>query len=96
MCTTNLCIGFYLLTFCVIGWFGALALIMIKSSKEQGNSYVLDPLGCWVNSELLNPINCFSSEVLKPMSIKFAIFRRDFVRDWQNHVSPSTEMRRAF
>ena len=66
MCTTHLCIAFYVLTFCVLGWFGSLALIMIKSSKDQGNKYIIDPLACWVNSELINPVRCFQGEAIKP------------------------------
>ncbi|WP_320665017.1 hypothetical protein [Prochlorococcus sp. MIT 1223] len=67
MCTTNLCIAFYVLTFCILGWFGALALILIKSTKDQGNVYVVDPIACWINSELVNPLNCFKGEVIKPL-----------------------------
>tara|TARA_B100000700_G_C14317370_1_gene522061 strand:+ start:147 stop:437 length:291 start_codon:yes stop_codon:yes gene_type:complete len=96
MCTTNLCIGFYVLTLCLVGWFGTLALVMIKSSKEQGNSYVLDPLGCWVSSEIVNPLNCFNSEVINPLVIKLGIFRKVFVREWNNHIAAQSEIRRAF
>ena len=96
MCTTNLCIGFYILTFCVVGWFGALSLILIKSSREQGNTYVLDPLACWVNSEVVNPLNCFRSEVLVPLRKRLDLFARDFTREWNNHIESKTDIGRAF
>ena len=67
MCTTHLCIAFYVLTFCVVGWIGAIALVMIKSTKDQGNNYVIDPLAYWINTELVDPARCFRTEVLKPI-----------------------------
>ena len=67
MCTTNLCIAFYVLTFVVVGWAGTLALIIGKSSRDQGNSYVINPLAHWINIELVNPVRCFRAEVIKPL-----------------------------
>ena len=88
MCTTNLCIAFYVLTFCFVGWVGALALIMIKSSKDQGNNYVLDPLACWVSSELVNPLNCFKSEVVKPFLRDISVF----AKEWNGMVGSKPEL----
>ena len=88
MCTTHLCIAFYVLTFCVFGWFGALALVMIKSSKEQGNSYVIDPLALWINSELINPARCFRNEMLKPF-LEYLIV---IARGWNKIVGSKPEL----
>ena len=88
MCTTNLCMGLYILSFCVVAWFGALALIMIKSSKEQGNSYVFDPLAGWINTELVNPARCFRSEIIKPFLNDLALI----ARDWNHNVGSKPEL----
>ncbi len=89
MCTTNLCLAFYVLTFCVVGWIGALSLIMIKSTKEQGSSYVFDPLACWINSELVSPLNCFRSEIVKPLVIELAVL----VKEWNKVVGSNPELK---
>ena len=67
MCTTNLCLAFYVLTIVVAGWAGALVLIIGKSSRDQGNSYVINPLAKWINVELINPARCFKAEILQPL-----------------------------
>ena len=67
MCTTNLCIAFYVLTFVIFGWIGALALIIGKSSRDKGNSYVINPIAHWINIELVNPARCFRTEVIRPL-----------------------------
>ena len=88
MCTTNLCLAFYVLTLCFMGWFGVIALIMIKSSKDQGNNYVFDPLACWINSEVLNPLNCFKGEVIKPLLSDLG----SMAREWNQIVGSKPEL----
>ena len=88
MCTTNLCIAFYVLTFCVIGWFGSLALIMIKSSKDQGNKYIIDPLAGWVNTEFVGPARCFQAEAIKPLMS----YLLEGARCWNQNVGSKPEL----
>tara|TARA_Y100001968_G_scaffold262614_1_gene250959 strand:+ start:1831 stop:2103 length:273 start_codon:yes stop_codon:yes gene_type:complete len=88
MCTTDLCIAFYVLSFCFLGWFGSLALIMIKSSKDQGSKYIIDPLANWINTELFNPARCFQGEVIKP----FLNYLSITARDWNQNVGSKPEV----
>ena len=88
MCTTNLCMAFYVLTFVVVGWLGALVLIVGKSSRDQGNSYVINPLAQWINIELVNPVRCFKAEVVKPVlqDLKVAL------KEWNQVVGSNPEL----
>ena len=88
MCTTHLCIAFYVLTLCVFGWIGAIALIMIKSTKDQGNHYVIDPLACWINTELVNPVRCFKTEILRP----FLGYLAQEAKGWNQLVGSKPEL----
>ena len=82
MCTTNLCIAFYTLTICVFGWFSMTTLIIIRSSQEQGNRYVLDPIIYWIGDELVNPfkilIRDLTNYVMKFSKYKFSIMEELF------------------
>lgn len=88
MCTTNLCMAFYVLTFVVFGWIGAFVLIIGKSSRDQGNSYVINPLAHWINIELINPARCFKAEIIKPLfqDLKVA------AKEWNHVVGSKPEL----
>ncbi len=88
MCTTNLCIAFYILTFVVVGWFGTLALIIGKSSIDNGNSYVINPLAQWINIELINPARCFKIEVLRPILSNL----QTAAKEWNQIVGSNPEL----
>ena len=80
MCTTNLCMAFYVLSFVVVGWAGALVLVIGKSSLDQGNSYVINPLAKWINIELINPARCFKAEIMQPFLSDMKTSFKKFIR----------------
>ena len=88
MCTTNLCMAFYVLSFVVVGWTGALVLIIGKSSIDQGNNYVINPLAKWINIELINPARCFRAEIIKPLLREFKVG----LNEWNQIVGSKPEV----
>tara|TARA_B100000700_G_C14945178_1_gene808813 strand:- start:567 stop:758 length:192 start_codon:yes stop_codon:yes gene_type:complete len=61
---------------------------MIKSSKDQGNKYIIDPLALWINSELVDPARCFQREALKP----FISYCSDMAKTWNQIVGSKPEL----
>ena len=88
MCTTNLCIALYVLSLCSFAWFGVVALIMIRSSKDQGNFYIIDPLVKWFNTELLIPAECFNKEAILPV-LKYL---KVSAKEWNKVVGSKPEL----
>ena len=91
MCTTDLCIAFYILTFAIGGWFGVLAIVLINKAKHNpvtGTS----AFSLWMTKELGNPINCFKAEVIKPFIADIA----NSLRYWNKEVGSKPELSNLF
>tara|TARA_Y100001968_G_scaffold324496_1_gene363930 strand:- start:14146 stop:14385 length:240 start_codon:yes stop_codon:yes gene_type:complete len=76
------------LTFVIFGWAGALVLVIGKSSREQGNTYVINPIAHWINIELFNPARCFKSEVIKPLISDLKVA----AKEWNQSVGSKPEL----
>ncbi len=88
MCTTNLCLAFYVLTCVVFAWAAAVVLIIGKSSRDKGNTYVINPIAHWINLELVNPARCFKAEVIKPLISDLKVA----AKEWNKVVGSKPEL----
>ncbi len=80
--------AFYVLTIVIFGWIGALVLVVGKSSRDQGNSYVINPIAHWINLELVSPARCFRAEVIKPLLFELKIA----AKKWNEIVGSKPEL----
>ena len=95
MCTTGVCNAIYVLTLCMFGWLGTGIMMAIRGRKVKANREFVSPLANSISgavkNEIVNPLKCFTSEVVNPL-------RKDLViilKEWNKNVGSKPELGRV-